>query len=202
MLLYNIFVYSQKFATSRLLLMKVFLYSLWEIFETILVAVIAVLIIRHFLIQPFLVSGASMEPNFSSGDYLLIDEITYRFRQPERGEVIVFHYPGNESTYYIKRIIGLPGEELIMENGKIIIFNHDYPSGLTLEEGYLLILGETGGKTEIVLGGNEYFVLGDNRNYSFDSRSWGNLQRNEIVGLVRLRLWPFNKVMAVEKPAY
>jgi len=182
--------------------MKSILYSIWETFEIVLVAVITVVIIRNFLIQPFLVSGASMEPNFSSGDYLLIDEISYRFREPQRGEVVVFHYPGDESTYYIKRIIGLPGEQLAINDGKIIIFNKEYPKGFSVEEKYLPLGLQTSGKKEIVLKDSEYFVLGDNRNYSFDSRSWGNLQKAEIVGLVRLRLWPFNKVVAVEKPAY
>lgn len=182
--------------------MKSFLYSLWEIFEVVLVAVITVLIIRNFLIQPFLVSGASMEPNFSSGDYLLIDEVSYRFRQPERGEVVVFHYPADESTYYIKRIIGLPSERLIIDEGKIMIFNKEHPKGFAVEEDYLPIGTETSGGEEVILKNNEYFVLGDNRNYSFDSRSWGSLQKAEIVGLVRLRLWPFNEVMAVERPMY
>lgn len=182
--------------------MKSFLYSLWEIFEIVLVVVITVLIIRNFLIQPFLVSGASMEPNFSSGDYLLIDAVSYRFRQPERGEVVVFHYPGNKGAFYIKRIISLPGERLIINDGAITIFDKDYPQGFVLEESYLPATLETSGKKEVILKENEYFVLGDNRNYSFDSRSWGTLQKTEIVGLVRLRLWPFNKVMAVEKPAY
>lgn len=182
--------------------MKSFFYSIWETLEIVLVAVIAVVIIRNFLIQPFLVSGASMEPTFSSGDYLLIDEISYRLREPQRGEVIVFHYPGDERVYYIKRIIGLPGEQLNIADGKIIVFNKNHPEGFSVEENYLPSSLQTAGKIEITLKDNEYFVLGDNRNYSFDSRSWGNLSKAEIVGLVRLRLWPFNKVMAVEKPAY
>ena len=182
--------------------MKSFLYSLWEIFEIVLVAVIAVFIIRNFLIQPFLVSGASMEPSFASGDYLLVDEISYTLRAPQRGEVIVFHYPKDESTYYIKRIIGLPGERLIIKDGKITVFNSQYLNGFVLGENYLPPGLKTSGQEEIILKENEYFVMGDNRNYSFDSRSWGNLQKAEIVGVGRLRLWPFNKVMAVEKPAY
>ncbi len=181
--------------------MKAFLYSIWETIEVALIAVIAVFVIRTFLVQPFLVNGASMEPNFSSGDYLLIDEITYRFREPGRGEVIVFHYPGNESTYYIKRIIGLPGERLIFKDGKVAIFNKEHPGGFILDENYLPRGLGTSGK-EVSLKNNEYFVLGDNRFYSFDSRSWGSLNKAELVGLVRLRLWPVNKVMAVEKPAY
>jgi len=182
--------------------MKSFLYSAWETMEIILVAVIAVVIIRNFLVQPFLVSGASMEPSFSSGDYLLIDEAVYRFRVPQRGEVAVFRYPGDESTFYIKRIVGLPGEKIEINNGSITIFNTQNPNGFILSENYLPVGHKTSGQEEVVLKSDEYFVMGDNRNYSFDSRSWGNLPKSEIVGLVRLRLWPFNKVMAVEKPAY
>lgn len=181
--------------------MKGFLYSLWETIEVGLIAVIAVLVIRSFLVQPFLVSGASMEPNFSSGDYLLIDELTYHFRQPERGEVIVFHYPGNEATYYIKRIIGLPGERLVFKDGKVTIFNAEHPSGFNLDESYLPSGLQTFGN-EVTLASNEYFVMGDNRSFSFDSRSWGPLRESEVVGIVRLRLWPLDKVLAIERPNY
>lgn len=181
--------------------MKSFLYSFWETIEVGLIAVIAVLVIRSFLVQPFLVSGASMEPNFSSGDYLLIDELTYHFRQPERGEVIVFHYPGNEATYYIKRIIGLPGERLLFKDGKVIVFNKDYPGGFNLDESYLPPELLTSGN-DVTLTNNQYFVMGDNRSFSFDSRSWGPLDKSKVVGLVRLRLWPLNKVLAIERPNY
>ncbi|MEE8131753.1 MAG: signal peptidase I, partial [Candidatus Paceibacterota bacterium] len=119
-----------------------------------------------------------------------------------RGEVIVFYYPGDDAVYYIKRIIGLPGEQIEIKDGKIIIYSNNYSEGLILEESYLLPDIKTSGKKGIILDNNEYFVLGDNRYYSFDSRSWGALKEDEIVGLVRLRLWPFNKVMAFEKPAY
>ncbi len=183
--------------------MKSFLYAIWEIMEVALIALIAVLVIRYFFVQPFLVSGASMEPTFSGGDYLLIDEISYRFREPSRGEVIVFKYPGNESLYYIKRIIGLPGEKIEIKNGKIVVFNNEHPGGIVLSEEYLPFgLNTTGKEESVIIGSDEYFVLGDNRNFSFDSRSWGALQKNELVGLVRLRLWPPNEVMAFEKPAY
>lgn len=182
--------------------MKSFFYAFWEIIEVVLVAVIAVFVIRNFLVQPFLVSGDSMRPNFSSGDYLLVDEMSYRFREPQRGEVVVFKYPGDESTYYIKRIIGLPGERLVIENGQITIFNKDDPNGFTPDESYLPVATQTEGNEEIILKNSEYFVMGDNRNYSFDSRKWGNLQRAEIIGLVRLRLWPFNEVMAFGTPNY
>jgi len=165
-----------------------------------IIAIVTVFIVRNFLVQPFLVSGASMEPTFSSGDYLLIDELAYRFRNPERGEVVVFKYPGNENVYYIKRIIGLPGERLIFKDGKVQVFNQENSRGFFLEESYLPPLSTFG--QEVTLREGEYFVLGDNRTYSSDSRSWGPLSRKEIVGIVRFRLWPFNKVIAVEKPSY
>lgn len=182
--------------------MKYFLYSTWEVIEIVLVAVIAVFLIRNFLIQPFVVSGASMEPNFSSGDYLLIDEVSYRFREPQRGEVVVFRYPGDESTFYIKRIIGLPKERLVIADNQITIFNEKYLNGFLLREDYLPSVTKTFDQKEIILEDNEYFVLGDNRYYSYDSRSWGGLQKAEIIGLVRLRLWPLNRVIAVEEPSY
>ena len=183
--------------------MKSFFYVIWETIEVALIAVVSVLIIRTFLVQPFLVSGASMEPNFHNGDYLLIDELSYRFREPERGEVIVFHYPNDEKYYYIKRIIGLPGEELEFKNGKITVFNEDFSKGTTLTEKYLPFYEETtSANQKIKVSENEYFVLGDNRDFSFDSRSWGAVKKSEIIGAVRLRLWPFTKVMAVGKPNY
>lgn len=181
--------------------MKKFLYSFWETIEVALVAIIAVFVIRTFLIQPFLVSGASMEPNFSSGDYLLIDELTYHFKEPERGDVVVFHYPENDSIFYIKRIIGLPGERISFKDGTVTIFNAEHPQGFALEEIYLSEELHTAG-SEVVLRDGYYFVMGDNRSFSFDSRSWGPLNKSKIVGVVRLRLWPFNKVLAVERPTY
>lgn len=182
--------------------MKHFLFSIWEIAEVVLISLIAVFVVRNFLVQPFLVNGASMEPNFSGGDYLIIDEISYRLRQPERGEVIVFHYPNDESTYFIKRVVGLPGERVMLKDGKVKIFNNEQPQGFMLDENYLSSYTSTYGDKDVALKDGEYFVLGDNRSASFDSRNWGALNKSEIVGLVRLRLWPINKVMAFEKPAY
>lgn len=131
-----------------------------------------------------------MAPNFSDGDYLLVDQLTYRFRVPVRGEVAVFHYPGDESTYFIKRIIGLPGEEINIRSGDVTIISAEHPNGFTLDESYLPTGTNTTGDVDITLKDGEYFVLGDNRSYSFDSRSWGTLGKREIVGLVRFRLWP------------
>jgi len=179
-----------------MLKLKHFLVSAWEVIEVLIISVVAVWLIRSFLIQPFLISGASMEPNFSDGHYLLIDEVTYKFREPHRGEVVVFRSPTDSSTFFIKRVVGLPGETLTIKNGSIFI------NGGQLKETYIGSGLKTFGDQEIVLGENELFVMGDNRSFSFDSRNWGPLKENRITGLVRLRLWPLNKVMAIEAPVY
>lgn len=179
--------------------MRKLLWSVFEVVETIVIAVVAVFIVRSFIAQPFLVSGSSMEPTFNNGNYLLVDEFTYHFRNPERGEVVVFKYPLDPDSYFIKRIIGLPGETVKIEKGQVEIVN---ASGVqVLRESYILQ------KTDIsnfkkTLNPGEYFVMGDNRNFSFDSRSWGSLPKDDVVGVVRFRLWPFNKAMAFTPPAY
>lgn len=182
--------------------MKTFIYAIWEIVEVAVIAIVSVLIIRNFLVQPFLVNGASMEPNFHNNDYLIVDEISYRFKEPQRGEVVVFKYPGDERYYYIKRIIGLPGEEVEIKDGKVFIFNNEFSEGFVLDESYLPKNLITSGNKKVKVEDGKYFVMGDNRNFSFDSRSWGLLDRKEIVGITRLRLWPLNEVMAFDKPAY
>lgn len=180
--------------------MKKFWSSLWEIVEVVLIAVVTVFVIRTFVAQPFLVSGASMEPNFTHGNYLLIDEITYRFREPERGEVIVFRSPTNRSIFFIKRIIGLPGERVVVADGKVRIFSSQGDE-VPIREDYL-VTTQTGGKTDIQLSVEEYAVFGDNRNNSFDSRNWGLLPAENIIGIVRVRLFPFNKIQVFAAPAY
>lgn len=179
--------------------MKKTIWAFFEIIETVAIAVVAVVLVRSVVVQPFVVSGASMEPSFYNGNYLLVDELTYRFRSPERGEVIVFKYPGDHKSFYIKRIIGLPGEKIVLEKGKISVYKDGEKK--TLDEIYLSSK-YTSGAFEITLSNNEYFVMGDNRNFSFDSRSWGPLNRDDMIGVVRLRLWPVNEVMAFSTPTY
>lgn len=140
------------------------------------------------------VNGASMEPTLSDEDNLIVDKITYRFRDPERFDIIVFPYKFKEKTYFIKRIIGLPGETVqIDEEGKI------YIDGEVLYETYgreVIASDKIGvAKDPITLGDNEYFVLGDNRNNSTDSRQAdvGNIKRDDIIGRAWLRIWPFDK---------
>ncbi|MEK7507558.1 MAG: signal peptidase I [Patescibacteria group bacterium] len=184
--------------------MRNFFSSVLEILEIAVVAIVAVFVIRSFLVQPFLVSGLSMIPTFSNGDYLLVDELTYRFRAPERGEVIVFGYPGDPSTYFIKRIIGLPNECVVLGDSKITVFNSNScePPGLVLDEKYLPQPFVPSERSPFKLASDEYLVLGDNRSFSFDSRNWGPLKKDKIVGLVRLRLWPINDFKTFAAPKY
>jgi len=179
--------------------MKRALWSLLGIIQTVAIAVVAVFLVRTFIAQPFLVSGASMEPTFENGDYLLVDELAYRFRDPVRGEVIVFRYPGDHHSFYIKRIIGLPGERVAIKNGQVEVFQRGEEK--VLSEPYLAPLARTG-DFEVTLGDGEFFMMGDNRNFSFDSRSWGPLVRTDVMGLVRFRLWPLATVQAFAAPAY
>ncbi len=180
--------------------MKRILWSFLEVVQTVAIAVVAVFLVRTFVAQPFLVSGASMEPTFENGDYLLVDELAYRFREPARGEVIVFRYPGDERSFYIKRIIGLPGERVVVENGTVEIWNGDGEA--VLHEPYLSPLARGGDLFDVTLGEGEYFMMGDNRNFSFDSRSWGPLARGDIMGFVRFRLWPLSAAQAFAAPSY
>ena len=183
--------------------MKQIFIFLWEVFEIAVVAFVSVFIIRTFVVQPFLVRGASMEPNFKNGDYLLIDEISMRFRDIKRGEVVVFRFPRDPDVFYVKRIIGLPGETVTLEDDVIAVKNSEHPDGLTLSEPYVQQGGVTGKeKVQYDLRDKEYLEMGDNRSYSFDSRSWGAVPLKEIIGIVRVRLWPFDEVGTVHAPAY
>lgn len=170
--------------------------------ETIKVVFISLLIIipiRYFLVQPFFVVGASMEPNFATGDYLIIDELSYFIRAPHREEVVVFHPPFTDETrrrqYYIKRVIGLPGETVHIDGGKIVIINSEYPDGFTLEENYPTkgFTATVGGRSW-TLGREEYFVLGDHRNESADSRFFGPVPKDNIVGRAWIRAFPLDKL--------
>lgn len=130
-----------------------------------------------------------MEPSFFTGDYLIIDELSYHFRSPERGETVVFKYPNNPSQKYIKRIIGLPGETIEIEGGQVIIYK-DGVSEVLDESAYLTDFTTTADAVKVSLGQDEYFVLGDNRPVSYDSRRWGAVPEDNIIGRVFLRAWP------------
>lgn len=164
-----------------------------EFIKVVVISLAIVLPIRAYVAQPFIVEGDSMEPNFKDGQYLIIDEISYNFKDPKRGDVIVLRPPLQPSIFFIKRIIGLPGEDVKVESGKIIISGKD-SKRIILNENYLPKGVDTSPDSETKLKDNEYFVMGDNRGRSSDSRSWGPLPKNEITGKVFLRLWPLSKV--------
>jgi len=170
----------------------------WETIKVVVLSLAIILPIRYYLVQPFFVKGASMESNFEDGDYLLIDEISYRFSEPVRGDVIVFRYPEDRSQFFIKRIIGMPGETIEVKNNKVIIYNAESTDGFALVEDYLDTNQETLGNLLTRLDDNEYFVLGDNRLASSDSRRWGPVNRTLITGKAFLRAWPFAKFDKIE----
>jgi signal peptidase I len=164
---------------------------LWELIRIIVVAFVVMIAFRVFVAEPFVVSGSSMVPNFHNKEYLVVDKVSYRFGEPKRGDVIVFKYPKDTSQYFIKRIIGLPGERIQIDNGQVKIFNEEHPEGAIVTEPYLASQNATFGKTDIVtLGSSEYYVLGDNRLASSDSRVWGVLPKHNIIGKVWFRAFP------------
>lgn len=168
-----------------------FFRTTWEIVRFVGITLLIVVPIRTYIAQPFIVSGASMYPTFADNEYLIVDELSYRLRPPERGEVIVFRYPKAPSKYFIKRIIGLPGEEVSIKDNRVFITD---AAGKKRELNEPYARGETGVNLEVILGASEYFVLGDNRQVSLDSRSWGALPEKFISGRAAVRLFPFNKI--------
>jgi signal peptidase I len=168
-----------------------------SLFGYALVAVGLALFIRFFIATPYIVSGASMEQTFQNHDYLIIDRISYDMSEPRRGDVVVFGLPQEPSRDLIKRVIGLPGETVVLsgESPSVSIVNDENPDGFVLDEPYLS-QENLGGATDmrVTLGPDQYFVLGDNRKVSADSRLWGTLPKKDIVGRVLLRLFPFNMI--------
>jgi signal peptidase I len=157
------------------------------------IVLIVVVGIRYFIAQPFIVSGTSMVPTFENSNYLIVDELSYRFESPHRGDVIIFHPPIDMKTYYIKRIIGIPGDTVRVRDGVISITNKEHPDGFVLNEPYVNKDVLTENVTTEVTAGN-YFVMGDNRSVSYDSRRWGLLPAQNITGRAFLRLFPLSEI--------
>ncbi len=172
---------------------------LGELIQIIIISLIIVIPFRIYIAQPFLVSGPSMDNTFTNGQYLIVDELTYQFRKPQRGEVVIFRYPLNTKKYFIKRIIGLPGETIEIKNDIVTICQSSCltdKNKIILVEPYIKLEKNNGPRpdTTITLNQNEYYVLGDNRAVSSDSRIWGPVQENLITGRPILRLTPLNKI--------
>ncbi len=162
-----------------------------DFIETIVTALVIFVIIYLFLFQPHQVKGNSMQPNFENGEYLLTNKITYRIHEPERGDVIIFKAPVNQSYDYIKRIIGLPNESVSLKQGRFFIDDKFLDESAYLAEDVYTQGGQflpEGG--EIVVPEEQYFMAGDNRSHSSDSREWGYISKDDIVGRAWLRYWP------------
>lgn len=169
-----------------------------EIVKIVVLAGLTIGLVRYFLFKPFYVKGQSMESTYFEHEYLIVDELTYRLREPKRGEVVVFSAPTQPGDYYLKRIIGLPGEQVKIDDNKVIVYNEANPQGVLLDESYLDNLTTTNGSVYVTLGENEYFVLGDNREESFDSRRFGPIKKDTIIGRTWLRGYPFTRVGLLE----
>lgn len=180
---------------------------LFEMLKVITLAIVVIIPIRTFLFQPFFVQGASMEPNFHDGQYLIINELGYKytdlfglatisaFRDFDRQETIVFRYPKNPEQFFIKRVIGLPGESVAIKNGAVYIYNDIHPDGFLLDESaYLDKSIKTTDMPKLKIGADEYFVMGDNRAFSYDSRVFGPVPKEDLIGRVLLRAWPLSTV--------
>lgn len=176
---------------------KDFLYFLWDLLKTGIVVFVIAFAIRYFLIQPFVVEGNSMLPNFIDTEYLLAEKLSYSLSAPERGDVVIFKYPKNPSVNFIKRVIGLPGETVTIENNTVKITNNTNPNGFVLNESKYLTSSQKTLTSEkvfsITLKDNEYFVMGDNREHSSDSREWGALPKTNIIGRAWLVIKPLDR---------
>lgn len=163
--------------------------SFWtELIKLVFLSLLVVIPFRFYIAQPFVVDGASMDPTFETGNYLIVDEISYRFKTPERGSVLIFKYPKDPSKSFIKRVIGLPGETVSISGGKVTIINDEHPDGFVLDEPYVKL--EKIDNSTNTLDADEYFVMGDNRASSADSRIWGPVPKENIIGQPIIRFYP------------
>lgn len=179
---------------------------LFEMIKVFILALVIIIPVRVFLFQPFFVQGSSMDPNFHDGQYLVVSEFGYKqtnlallnkdivirpFKSIERQDVVVFRYPKNPEQFFIKRIIGLPGESVEVKQGKVYVYNTEHPDGFILDErsyiGSNIITQDT---PKQYIDADKYYVMGDNRMYSYDSRVFGPVNKDKIIGRVLIRAWP------------
>jgi len=185
-----------------------------EIVKIFILAFLIIVPIRLFLFQPFFVQGNSMHPTYKNGEYLIINEVGYKrttigigekefftvnyFKELERFDVAVFRYPKDPDKYFIKRVIGLPEEKVEIQDGKVKIYNSENPNGFMLDEKkYLsekILTANAVHELPWQLEEDEYFMMGDNRTGSSDSRLWGPLSKDNVIGRAIFRAWPFNRI--------
>ncbi len=167
----------------------------WEFIKLVVTTIAIVAFIRIVVAQPFVVDGSSMDPTFANGQYLIVDQISYILSNPKRGDVAVLRFPGiDRKTFFIKRVIGLPGETINIDGNRVVtIYNDEHPAGFTLDEPYVTF-HSNGIVNNYKIPKGEYYMMGDNRAESYDSRSWGTLEKRYLKGKAMLRLWPFSKI--------
>ena len=177
--------------------------SIREVVEFAIIALIIIVPLRMYVAQPFIVNGESMDPTFKDRDYLIVDELSYRFEKPSRGDVIILKYEyGYETSkpYFIKRIVGLPGETVLINGNVTTIKNNARPEGFVLNEPYIIEKNYPNQQLTIALSEKEYFVMGDNRSHSKDARTWSRtggaeaLKEEDIIGRPIFRLFPISKL--------
>lgn len=173
---------------------------MFSFIQSIVITILLAFLLRVFVVQPFVVEGSSMEPNFHNSQYIIIDKVSYRFRDVKRGEVVVLHPPVDLSQNYIKRVIGLPGETVSVQDGEVFINNKK------LDEPYLGAeqhkTNQFNTQTPVTLGANDYFVMGDNREHSSDSRDWGKLDKSAIEGRTWFIVFPLSDFSFIRSPEY
>ncbi len=161
-----------------------------ELLKTVAIVFVLAFIIRYFFIQPFIIEGSSMEPDFHDRQLILIDKITYRFHGPKLGDVVVFESPQNHAVYYIKRVIGTPGDQVTIKGGAVYVNNQKISEPYLKNGQKTIIDGTETGVLDEKIPANQYFVLGDNRDASSDSREWGILDKSLIAGRFMVVIYP------------
>ncbi len=168
---------------------------IFEVFKYTIISLIIVAPFRLYIAQPFIVSGLSMSSTLMPKEYLIVDQLTYRSETPARGDVVIFKYPLDPSVYFVKRIIGLPGETIRIDHAVVTVQGASSSAPIRLDEPYVSSVANQTAPSEIKLAADEYFVLGDNRKESSDSRIWGPLQRKFIVGRAFARIFPLTRAV-------
>jgi len=166
--------------------------SLWEFVRYAIIAILIVVPFRIFIAQPYVVSGSSMDPTFKDADYLIVDQLSKRFEEPARESVVIIKYPNDPSKFFIKRLIAFPNEKVLIKDGIVTVFNSEHPNGILVNDSFVVYKKSENFSVE--LGVDEYFVMGDNRAGSSDSRMWGPVPKKYIIGRPIVRLLPLNKI--------